>query len=443
MDTFTSALYNFFVTILFLIRRIIKNQMIRFFTILFLFSSISIFSQNKNVVSGIINNKETGEPLPFASITLKNYPIGTISNENGVFDFFIPQSKQNDTITISFIGFNSYEIPISSVKDKLNINLNPSNNLLDEVVLSPLSPLDYIKRALKYLSINYPQNPYQSIAYYREKFIENGAIINKDEGIFKTFYPNPSDTIKNQHQLLLYNPAKDPQQFQFMREWIEKKEAKERKKADNKGETYDEDEYDGTIDMDLGGPESVIDLDINHDKDNYLNPKYFMKYEYTFGDETILNDERLITIHFKAKRKIDHMKDSGKILISKESFAIVLIEQTGKFSIPFIVRPILFAVGLKIGNPTFSKVIQYQKFNDIWYPKLFRWDANIKLTKRHSFEANENSKINIGQVFSINKLDSITTPISKDKRFDTSENMENQVYNDLNISWDQMNIIKD
>ncbi len=417
--------------------------MIRLFTILILFISTSVLSQNKSVISGVISNKETEEPLPFASISLKNHPIGTISNENGEFDFYIPKSKQNDIIVISFIGFNSYEIPISSVKDRLVIALQPSNNLLDEIVLSEITPLDYIKRALDNLAMNYPQEPYQSIAYYREKFIENGAIINKEEGVFKTFYPNPSDTIKNQHQLLLYKPLEDPQQFQFMREWIEKKAAKEKKKADEKGETYDEEKYDGTIDVDFGGPESVIDMDINQDKGNYLNPKYFKKYEYTFGEETTLNGERLVTINFKAKRKIDYQKDWGKILIHKDTYAIVLIEQTGKFSLPFLVRPILFAVGLKIGNPTFSKVIQYQKYNEIWYPKLFRWDADIKLTKRHSFEANENSNINIGQVFSINKLDAIATPIPEEKRFDTGEDMENQVYNDLNLNWNEINTVKD
>ena len=416
------------------------NRLTIFFLILL---SIPVFSQNSSVISGVISNKETKEPLPFASISLKNYALGTISNENGEFDFYIPQSKRNGTIVISFIGFNSYEIPISSIKDKVYINLQPSNNILDEIVLSEITPLDYIQRALDNLDQNYPQDPYQSIAYYREKFIENGAIINKKEGVFKTYYPNPIDTVKNQHQLILYKPVENPQQFQFMREWIEEKEAKRKKKADKKGETYDEDEYDGTIDMDLGGPESVIDLDINQDIDNYLKPKYFKKYEYTFGEETILDGERLVTINFKAKKKIDHMKDSGKILISKDTYAIVLIEQTGKFSIPFIIRPILFTIGLKIGNPYFSKTISYQKFKEKWYPKLFRWDANINLTKRHTFEANEHSAINIGQVFSINKLDSTATSIPKDKIFDTGEDMENQIYNDLNLNWDEINVVRD
>lgn len=419
------------------------------FTILCLFFLMfqtivsGLYAQDNSVITGKIINGEDKEPLPFASIRLKNHPIGTISNEEGEFDFYIPKSKRNDTLNISFIGFNSYEVPLVNIDRELEIILTPSSNVLDEVILTEKNPLDYIKKALERLPENYPQDPYQSIAYYREKFIENGAVINKEEGVFKTFYPKAGDSAKNQHQLLLYKPEENPQQFQFMREWFEAKQEKRRKKAIKKGEEFDEEEYDSDMDMDFGGPETVIDLDINNERDNYLNPKYFKKYEYSFGDETSLNGERLVTINFKAKKTIDHKKDAGKILINTEDYAIVSIEQSGKFSIPFIVKPILFVIGLKIQNPTFNTVISYQKYKDKWYPQLFRWDAKIKLTKRHTFDPNENSDINIGQVFFINELDSIASPISEAQRFDENEDMDGQIYNDLNLEWGELNVIKD
>ena len=334
-------------------------------------------------------------------------------------------------------------MPLQNIDRALEIILTPSSNVLDEIILTEKDPLDYIKKALERLSENYPQEPYQSLAYYREKFIENGAVINKEEGVFKTYYPKVADSSKNQHQLLLYKPEENPQQFQFMREWFEAKQEKRRNKAIKRGEEFDEEDYDSDMDMDLGGPESVIDLDINNERDNYLNPKYFKKYEYSFGDETSLNGERLVTIDFKAKRTIDHIKDSGKILINTEDFAIVSIERKGKFSIPFIVKPILFVIGLKIQNPTFNTVISYQKYKEKWYPQLFRWDANVKLTKKHTFDSNENSDINIGQVFLINQVDSIASPVSEEHLFDEQEDMAEQVYNDIDLKWEGLNIIKD
>jgi hypothetical protein len=311
------------------------------------------------------------------------------------------------------------------------------------VILTEKDPLDYIKKALEKLSENYPQNDYQTLAYYREKFLENDAVINKEEGVFKTYYPKVMDSADNQHQLLLYEPEENPQQFQFMREWFEKKQEKRKKKAIKKGEEFDEEEYSDDMKMDFGGPETVLDLDINKKRDYYLDPKHFKKYEYSFGEETSLNGERLVTINFNAKRSIDHKKDSGKILINTEDYAIVSIEQTGKFNIPFLVKPILFVIGLKIENPTFSTVINYQKFREKWYPQLFRWDARINLTKKHTFDANENSNINIGQVFFINEIDSLATPIPEQKRFESDTDMGEQVYNDINLGWEGLNVIKD
>jgi len=421
-----------------------KIQIKIIFIIALGFFSFPLIAQNSSAVSGVVKNKENDEPLPFASITLLNYAIGTISNEEGEFDFYIPKSKRNDTISVSFIGFNTYLIPVKDIKSPMEIKLDPATNLLDEVIVSRLSPLDYIKKALENLEENYPQDPYQTIAYYREKFIENDAIIKREEAVFKTYYPKLVDSVKNQHQLLLYRPADNPQKIMFMRDWIDKKQAKETKKAIKRGEDVDED-FDLERDMNMGGPETIINLaDLRNDtKGNFLNPKHFKKYEYSFGEETSLNGETLVTINFKAKRKIDYIKDQGKILISKENYAIALIEGSGVLSIPVAVKPILFIIGLSISNPTFSSTVSYQKYKGYWYPKLFRWDAKVNLTKRHAFSSNEHAKINIGQVFLINKLDSISISIPENKQFNSNEEMENQVYNDLNIEWNELNIVKD
>ena len=190
-----------------------------------------LFSQDTNVVSGTIQNRENSEPLPFASIRLKNHPIGTVSNDEGAFDFYIPRSKRNDTLNVSFIGFNTYEIPLLNIEGPLMIQLSPSTNVLDEVILTEKDPLDYIKKALERLSENYPQNDYQTLAYYRSKFIENSEVINMDKAVFKTYYAKAGDSTQNQHQLLLYEPEEDPKQFQFMREWFEATQEKRRKKA--------------------------------------------------------------------------------------------------------------------------------------------------------------------------------------------------------------------
>ena len=413
-----------------------------FSSFLFLF----VFTVNAQYFSieGTIKDGKNNESLPFASITLKKSRLGTISNENGEFDMYIPEKVKSDTLVVSYIGFNNYEIPVKRINNVLNITLTEANNVLDEVLLTKLSPLDYIKLAKENMATNAPQTPFSTTAYYREKFIENNATINKHEGVFESYYKSFQDSAKSEHQLLLYRPEENPQQFKFMREWLDKKREKSKKKALKKGEEWEDDWDEDSFKMDFGGPESVLDIDIYHDNDvNFLNPKHFNKYEYTFGEETVLNGEPLMAIEYKAKKTIDYIRDSGTILISKDSYAIVHMEQTGKFYIPFMVKPILFAVGLKIANPRFTKTITYQKYDDQWFPKLFRWDANVKLEKRKSFEKNEEADINIGQVFSVIEFNHEASPIDPAKKFDSGEDMPDQVFNDHGLTWNNINIVKD
>ena len=153
-----------------------------FSSVLFLF----VFTVNAQYFSieGTIKDGKNNESLPFASITLKKSRLGTISNENGEFDMYIPEKVKSDTLVVSYIGFNNYEIPVKRINNVLNITLTEANNVLDEVLLTKLSPLDYIKLAKENMATNAPQTPFSTTAYYREKFIENNATINKHEGVF-------------------------------------------------------------------------------------------------------------------------------------------------------------------------------------------------------------------------------------------------------------------
>ena len=41
--------------------------------------------------------------------------MGTVSDENGRFEFVIPQQFLNDTLTFSCIGFEELNVPVSSI----------------------------------------------------------------------------------------------------------------------------------------------------------------------------------------------------------------------------------------------------------------------------------------------------------------------------------------
>jgi len=108
-----------------------------FFTTTFSFSQKKI---NKNVfqISGKITDKETNQPLEYATIVLKNISTekvsGGISSNNGTFT--VEAKKGNYTITIEFLGFKPISFhnkEISKNIDLGTIALVVDENNLDEV----------------------------------------------------------------------------------------------------------------------------------------------------------------------------------------------------------------------------------------------------------------------------------------------------------------------
>ena len=75
---------------------------------LLLFTSLSL-AQTK--ISGEVFD-EFGEPVPFANVIFKDSQEGTITNENG--RFYLESDKTYDTAVVSFLGYTTKEVPLSS-----------------------------------------------------------------------------------------------------------------------------------------------------------------------------------------------------------------------------------------------------------------------------------------------------------------------------------------
>jgi CarboxypepD_reg-like domain len=188
-----------------------------------------LLAQNKRLISGSVVNALNKEPLPFATVALKKLMIGIVTNEEGRFDLYIPEGSDQDTLYISYFGYKHTYIKVNSIQGSVNIALEPSAVELKEVVVRPLAAYYYILMAMRKVKQNYPKDPFETEAYYREKIIENKNLIKSDEGIFKTYYPNYLDTIKTQNQLLLLRSTDNSKDIAFMKE--ERKKAEEKEKS--------------------------------------------------------------------------------------------------------------------------------------------------------------------------------------------------------------------
>lgn len=95
-----------------------------------LLSSIAASAQQQ--ISGVVTDKESKESLPFANIFISSTK-GTITDAEGKFTLSL--EKEISSIRVSYIGYKTITIPIEKNTTYLKIQLEPSQESLDAVVL--------------------------------------------------------------------------------------------------------------------------------------------------------------------------------------------------------------------------------------------------------------------------------------------------------------------
>lgn len=84
-------------------------------------------------VTGTVSDS-TGHPLVGVTIQVKGSDVGTVTDANGNFSIDAPE---NSTLMISYIGYQTKEIPVNG-QTQINIVLQPSATGLNEVVVTAL-----------------------------------------------------------------------------------------------------------------------------------------------------------------------------------------------------------------------------------------------------------------------------------------------------------------
>ncbi|MEM7105470.1 MAG: carboxypeptidase-like regulatory domain-containing protein [Bacteroidota bacterium] len=100
-----------------------------------LFISNFCIGQSYNKIYGLIVDSMTLAPVPYANIYNHQTEQGTISNDNGQFELGI--SSYQDSITVSYIGYNKHAIQLQEGMDRYTVKLDEHTELLQEVVITP------------------------------------------------------------------------------------------------------------------------------------------------------------------------------------------------------------------------------------------------------------------------------------------------------------------
>lgn len=94
-----------------------------------------ILSAQEFVVSGVVTDSSTGDPVPFASIQIKDTMTGGSTDADGRYMITIPDGGGSSTVLIfSSIGYITQEVAIGE-KIEINVSLEPDTEMLDETIV--------------------------------------------------------------------------------------------------------------------------------------------------------------------------------------------------------------------------------------------------------------------------------------------------------------------
>ena len=109
--------------------------MLKSFQLLLLFVSLSIFSQEKYTISGVIKEKSNNETLYGVNVIIEELKTGTVTNEYGFYSITVPKGAYN--LRISYLGFQNIDENVDLNQNlKKNYFLVEDTKSLEEVVVT-------------------------------------------------------------------------------------------------------------------------------------------------------------------------------------------------------------------------------------------------------------------------------------------------------------------
>ena len=149
-----------------------------------------------NQFKGEVVDQQSKKPLVFATLTIDETNISTVTNTEGEFLLKIPKEISDGNVLVSFLGYRTRIIPLSQLKENKNrILLEVSVTELSEVNISvPRNAVTLVKEMLRRKGENYFDDPTVMTAFYRETIKKRRKNVSLSEAvvnIYKTPYTSP------------------------------------------------------------------------------------------------------------------------------------------------------------------------------------------------------------------------------------------------------------
>ncbi len=254
-------------------------------------SSVGVLSY----ITGLVIDGESDEPLPYATIGLKNAGKGTVTNFNGEFGIKISPENYNDTITVSYLGYYGREIPVrQSLGNTFRIAMMREFISIPEIIIRNQIPQEIIYKSLAAISKNYGNTPANLTAFYREGVMKRNELQSYSEAILEIYKSAYSGSLLSD-QIKVYKS----------------------RKIENTG-------INDTITVRLkAGLGTCLQLDGAKNRFDFMERENIEDYSYRLTDIVSFDDESAFEIEFTQKEGAELAIFEGSVFINSTDYAIL------------------------------------------------------------------------------------------------------------------------
>ncbi|MBK6283350.1 MAG: carboxypeptidase-like regulatory domain-containing protein [Draconibacterium sp.] len=365
-------------------------------------------------LSGKIVDNKKGDPIKYASISLLNKPIGTITNVDGNFILKIHPNFIRDTIVISCMGYIQLLIPAYKILDEDVIVMNSFSIRIKEVKVVATTPEKLLENIRENLAVNYSDDSKLMTAFYRETIKQDDEYINVSESvieILKAPYNNSnrSDLVR----IIKGRRSSEVKQFQWLNFKLQ------------------------------GGPFTITRLDIVKTVETFFDQNYQNLYDYNISKVIWYNENPVYVLEFKPIGNFNENGFVGEMYVHRETFAIVHVSfhytKTGlKNAENEMIKKKPKGVKAK---PTYTNYeANYQQYKGKWHL------ANVKASVKFKVRS-RNDKLN-SEYHSVSDLLITDIQDTELKKFDRDESFTQrdifvEMINNYDPGfWENFNIIK-
>ena len=246
---------------------------------------------NYTEYTGEVLDADSKKPLIFATLTVDNTNVTTITNSEGQFSLKVPNEYTENNLTIAFLGYKTKQIAIAELEEKKNkIFMTEFVMALSEASIdAPNDAEALVKETLNKKGDNYLNESTVMTAFYRETIKKRRKNVSLSEAVVN-IYKTPYSS-KKTDALELYKARKSTDYTKL-----------------------------DTVALKLqGGPFNTLFVDMVKYPNYIFTPETLAYYDFSFDTSTRVNDQLIYVIDFKQKPEIIDPLYNGKLYIDAEN----------------------------------------------------------------------------------------------------------------------------